>query len=96
MKCPLLILLLLHQVSEAFRYRALRFPALISGCTIDWFQPWPKDALVSVADHFLTEFEIECTTEVKKQLVTVLGTIQVLTIINSILGTIATNIIFHI
>lgn len=64
------------QVSEAFRYRAMRFPALISGCTIDWFQPWPKDALVSVADHFLAEFEIECTKEVKKELVTVLGTIQ--------------------
>lgn len=31
---------------------------------------------MSVADHFLAEFEIECTKEVKKELVTVLGTIQ--------------------
>nr|XP_023020662.1 dynein heavy chain 5, axonemal [Leptinotarsa decemlineata] len=63
-------------VGEKFRNRALRFPALISGCTIDWFQPWPRDALVSVAKHFLTEFKIACTDEVKYQLVTALGSIQ--------------------
>ncbi|KAF7265346.1 hypothetical protein GWI33_021235 [Rhynchophorus ferrugineus] len=63
-------------VGEKFRNRALRFPALISGCTIDWFQPWPKDALVLVARHFLTEFQIACTKEVKEELVTALGSIQ--------------------
>ncbi|XP_066156829.1 dynein axonemal heavy chain 5 [Euwallacea fornicatus] len=63
-------------VGEKFRNRALRFPALISGCTIDWFQPWPKDALVLVARHFLTEFQIACTEEVKEELVTALGSIQ--------------------
>lgn len=63
-------------VGEKFRNRALRFPALISGCTIDWFQPWPKDALVSVARHFLTEFKIACTNEVKEELVIALGSIQ--------------------
>lgn len=49
---------------------------MVSGCTIDWFQPWPKDALVLVAKHFLTDFEIECTEEVKEELVNALGSIQ--------------------
>lgn len=63
-------------VGEKFRNRALRFPALISGCTIDWYQPWPKDALVLVARHFLTEFQIACSEQVKEELVTALGSIQ--------------------
>ncbi|VEN47384.1 unnamed protein product, partial [Callosobruchus maculatus] len=63
-------------VGEKFRNRALRFPALITGCTIDWFQPWPKDALISVARHFITDFTIECTQEIKEELVNALGSIQ--------------------
>ncbi|KAK0178414.1 hypothetical protein PV328_002364 [Microctonus aethiopoides] len=63
-------------VGEKFRNRAQRFPALISGCTIDWFQPWPRDALVLVADHFLHDFEIACSSEVKIHLVNALGSIQ--------------------
>jgi dynein heavy chain, axonemal len=48
----------------------------VSGCTIDWFQPWPKEALVAVAQHFLHDFNIDCTTAVKNELVVVLGSIQ--------------------
>lgn len=54
----------------------MQFPALVSGCTVDWFQPWPRDALVEVASHFLSDFSIECTSEVKKELVNALGSIQ--------------------
>lgn len=63
-------------VGETFRNRVQRFPALVSGCTIDWFQPWPNDALVSVAKHFLSDFQIECVDEVKIELIGALGTIQ--------------------
>lgn len=63
-------------VGETFRTKVQRFPALVSGCTIDWFQPWPKDALVSVARHFLSDFSIDCTDDVKDELVNALGSIQ--------------------
>jgi dynein heavy chain len=42
-------------VGEEFRARARKFPALVNCTVIDWFQPWPKDALQSVGRKCLTE-----------------------------------------
>lgn len=55
-------------VGTKFRERARKFPSLFSSCTIDWFLPWPEDALVSVSNKFLKEFEIDCTKEVKVEI----------------------------
>lgn len=43
------VVLCFSPVGDSFRIRARQFPALINNTVIDWFQPWPQEALVSVA-----------------------------------------------
>ena len=70
------VVLCFSPIGEEFRSRVLKFPSLISGCTINWFQPWPKDALVCVSTHFLRNFDINCTPEVKTQLYGAMALVQ--------------------
>ena len=35
------------------------FPSLVNCSTIDWFLPWPEEALTSVAEFYLSKVEIE-------------------------------------
>jgi dynein heavy chain, axonemal len=55
-------------VGDGFRNRARKFPALINCTVIDWFHPWPEDALLSVASKFLDEVEMP-SDEVRKSVV---------------------------
>lgn len=50
------IVLAFSPVGQKFRDRSRKFPALFNECTIDWFLPWPEEALVSVAETFITNF----------------------------------------
>ncbi|KAL0227387.1 hypothetical protein P9112_014711 [Eukaryota sp. TZLM1-RC] len=63
------VVLCFSPVGDKFRTRARKFPGLVSGCTIDYFQPWPEEALVEVANKFVSSFEIDTPQEVQDSLV---------------------------
>ncbi|XP_039430309.1 dynein axonemal heavy chain 7 isoform X2 [Culex pipiens pallens] len=52
------IVLSMSPIGDSFRNRVRKFPSIVNCCTIDWFQPWPKDALVAVATKFLSTVEM--------------------------------------
>lgn len=54
----------------------MKFPGLISGCVIDWFQKWPEDARVAVSRHYLKDFEIICDPAVKEQVIDIMSWIH--------------------
>jgi len=51
------VVLAFSPIGDDFKRRLRMFPALVNCCTIDWFLPWPSDALRSVADQFLSKVE---------------------------------------
>ncbi|XP_059610821.1 dynein beta chain, ciliary-like [Phlebotomus argentipes] len=52
------IILCLSPVGGTLRQRARKFPGIFSNCRIIWFHDWPTEALVSVAERFLTAFDL--------------------------------------
>eukprot|EP00835_Amoeboradix_gromovi_P001556 NODE_73_length_23464_cov_0.600171.p1 type:complete len:4313 gc:universal NODE_73_length_23464_cov_0.600171:23064-10126(-) len=59
------VILCFSPVGDKFRQRSLKFPGLISGCTLDWFNKWPQAALMAVSSKFLSPVALKCTEEVK-------------------------------
>jgi len=51
------VVLAFSPIGEDFKRRLRMFPALVNCCTIDWFLPWPSDALRDVAEFFLSKVE---------------------------------------
>ena len=67
------IVLCMSPVSTKFSERARRFPGIIAGCTIDWYLPWPKEALIAVSNGFIEKMTLDCSTSVRMELITHMG-----------------------
>jgi len=53
------VMLTFSPIGEDFRKRLRMFPSIVNCTTIDWFLPWPKDALSSVAHYFLEDVDLD-------------------------------------
>ncbi|VEL10774.1 unnamed protein product [Protopolystoma xenopodis] len=42
------------QVGETLRTRCRNFPGIVNNTTIDWFFPWPEQALYAVIEVFIS------------------------------------------
>ena len=52
------VVLAMSPVGETLRVRCRSFPGMVNNTVIDWFVPWPHQALVSVAGVFLAEEDL--------------------------------------
>jgi dynein heavy chain len=57
MKKQLKVVLCFSPVGDTMRIRSRKFPGIINSTVVDWFHPWPKDALIDVAGRFLKDIE---------------------------------------
>lgn len=52
------VVMAMSPIGNSFRNRVRKFPAIVNCCTVDWFQPWPEDALLAVSTRFLSDLEL--------------------------------------
>jgi dynein heavy chain len=52
------VILAMSPSGSTLRTRCRNFPGLVSATVIDWFFPWPEEALRNVAQYFLAEEKI--------------------------------------
>ncbi|CAN0522372.1 unnamed protein product, partial [Laminaria digitata] len=70
------LILCMSPLNPKFPIRARKFPGLISGPTIDWFLPWPEEALVAVSHGLVAEFPMDCPADIKGCLMTHMGVVH--------------------
>jgi dynein heavy chain len=62
-------------IGEAFRARVRQYPSLVNCTTMDWFNEWPADALLEVAQAKLEEVDLGGQ-EVKEGVIQSFSTVQ--------------------
>merc|ERR1712224_797527 len=62
-------------VNAKFPIRAQKFPAVFT-VNINWFMPWPENALVAVSNAFLSQYKVDTSAEDKNRLYALTGAFQ--------------------
>ena len=70
------VILCMSPMNPKFPVRARKFPGLVSSPTVDWFLPWPEEALISVSKGFINDYPLDCTAETKSSLITHMGMVH--------------------
>ena len=52
------VVLAMSPAGDTLRVRCRNFPGLVSNAQIDWFFPWPEEALISVAEYHLKDEDL--------------------------------------
>ncbi|XP_036671579.3 dynein axonemal heavy chain 3 isoform X3 [Drosophila suzukii] len=52
------IALAFSPIGDSFKERIRVYPSLINCCTIDWYMPWPEEALSRVGVYFVTSMHL--------------------------------------
>jgi len=52
------VVLAMSPAGDTLRIRCRNFPGLVSNAQIDWFFPWPEEALISVAKFYLKDEDL--------------------------------------
>ena len=63
-----ILFLCMSPTGETLRVRCRNFPGLVNNTVIDWFLPWPRQALLAVANSFLSQNEM-IPEQLKEQIV---------------------------
>lgn len=53
------VVLCMSPAGDTLRIRCRNFPGLVSNTTLDWFFPWPEEALQDVANYFIKDVELD-------------------------------------
>ena len=63
------MVLCMSPAGTALWVRCRNFPGLVSSTNIDWFFSWPEEALKSVAESYMENFNIEMSDQIKDSII---------------------------
>lgn len=61
------VVVCMSPANKFYREILINYPSLINSCTIDYFSQWPDDALVSIAQRFLSAEDFTLLTDAQKE-----------------------------